>query len=522
MYIAVHIFRLYWLYVVFLSCLEMCREYVYSNGALAALDNSICTVVFKIVHHLDLDVFPGGGNAEQDIVCLRGVGVVIDAERGLILTDRGTVPQRLADIEVTLCGESRCATVWHMHPEHSIVVLKLDDHVDSSDPAEPNETVFGKAATFEQHDFEAGEDADFVGVDASGRRFSATVKIQTIRLGKFPRHFPPRWREKNLEAVILVEDPPDCTSGVLCDARGNIHALYAVVQAQDKGSQFRCGYGIPTHILQPVLNQLARPEGGITAPVVPSLEVEFQNVGWQKLLRLPSKLRPPAEWLQKLQAVGEKVLQVSAVTRTGPCHNVIEVGDLLVAVHGEPVATVHAVEAMLQKGIADAGVRQADSIFKLKLTALRQGVEREVEIMVPLLASDGSARVLLWHGLLLQETPRVVHESNSCSATASGVHISHTFLGSPADANSIMGDFLISVDGKPTPTLDAVVKLSSEKDLSTVSTPSSSCERHHLRVETADGAGRCFVSMLEPDPLFWPTSDISQDQQGAWSCIQRP
>ena len=64
-----------------------------------------------------------GGDAEDDIVELHGVGIVIDADRGLILTDRGTVPQRLADIEVSLNGESRSASVWHMHPEHSIVVL---------------------------------------------------------------------------------------------------------------------------------------------------------------------------------------------------------------------------------------------------------------------------------------------------------------------------------------------------------------------------------------------------------------
>merc|ERR1719484_294715 len=102
------------------------------SGAIASLDSSICSVVFK-VHHLDLDVFPGGGDAEQDIVCLHGVGVVIDAERGLILTDRGTVPQRLADIEVTLNGNSRCASVWHMHPEHSIVILKLDDPEDGDE-----------------------------------------------------------------------------------------------------------------------------------------------------------------------------------------------------------------------------------------------------------------------------------------------------------------------------------------------------------------------------------------------------
>jgi len=258
---------------------------------------------------------------------------------------------------------------------------------------------------------------------------------------------------------------------------------------------------------------------------VPSLEVEFQNVALRTLQRLPPKLRPSAEWLRKLDSEGDNVLQCSIVTATGPCRNLIEVGDLLVAVHGEVVATVHAVEAMLQKGIADAGTRQSDSICKIKLTVLRHGVEREVEVLVPLLSSDGSARVVLWHGLLLQETPRAIRSS---AVVPSGVHISHTMLGSPADAYSIAGDFLVSVDGEPTPTLDAVLRLSSESSgTPNSSTPPgmipytpSSCHQRHLRVESADLVGRHYVSMLKPDPLFWPTAETSQDKQGSWSCVE--
>lgn len=485
------------------------------TGAISALDRSVCSVVFKVAHHLDLDIFPGGGNAEMDIVCLHGMGVIIDAEKGLILTDRGTVPQRLGDVEVNLNGESRSATVWHMHPEHSIVVLKLDEP-QLDEASESFESSFGKAATFEKHEFLDGENVEFVGVDDSGRRFSTQVQIQTVRLGKFPRHFPPRWREKNLEAALLVEDPPNCTSGVLCDSRGNIHALYAVAQAQEKDSQFRCGYGIPTEILQPVLEQLARPEGATSSPVVPSLGIEFQHVALHKIQQLPCKLRPSTAWIQKLDAAGEKVLQVSVIPQSVPCHNLIKVGDLLAAVHGEVVTTVQAVETLLQKAIAEAGVRPSDAFFKVKLTILRQGAECEIEVLVPLLTSDGSARILLWHGLVLQETPRAVHESRN-SIVPGTVHISHTFLGSPADSNSIMGDFLVSVDGEPTPTLDAVVKLSSQK---LQATPGLPCERHRLRVESADVDGRHFVSMLEPDPLFWPTAEISQVQQGSWSCVE--
>merc|ERR1712100_763294 len=124
---------------------------------------------------------------------------------------------------------------------------------------------------------------------------------------------------------------------------------------------------------------------------------------------------------------------------------------------------------MLQKAISEAG--HTDTL-RVQLTVLRQGAECQVNVVVPLLPSDGSARVLLWNGLLLQETPRSVHESRSSSGLPSSVHISNTFLGSPADANGIMGDFLVSVDGTPTCTLDAVVELCTQR--LNLTTPASS------------------------------------------------
>lgn len=150
--------------------------------------------------------------------------------------------------------------------------------------------------------------------------------------------------------------------------------------------------------------------------------------------------------------------------------------------------------------------------------------------MVPLLASDGSDRVLLWHGLLLQETPRTVETFSSATAP-NGVHISTTFLGSPADQANVFGDFVLSIDGEPTPNLDSIVTLCSSgrslpaTPMSPASTGSSnstqsSCQRRHLRVESADVDGRRFVSMVEADPLFWPVVEIAQDQHGSWSCAE--
>ena len=101
---------------------------------------------------------------------------------------------------------------------------------------------------------------------------------------------------------------------MLCDSRGNIFALYAAVQGQEKDQQSRCGYGIPTEIIQPLLKQLP-PHGELSSPVVPSLLIEFQNVALLKFQRLPPKLRLSTEWMHKLDALGENVLQVVGVTQ---------------------------------------------------------------------------------------------------------------------------------------------------------------------------------------------------------------
>merc|ERR1712032_1197412 len=103
-----------------------------------------------------------------------------------------------------------------------------------------------------------------------------------------------------------------------------------------------------------------------------------------------------------------------------------------------------------------ACVGRRGEMAEVRLTLLRRGKEQEVDIMVPLLGCDGAKRILCWHGLMLQETPRRVREFGPVPA---GVYISQTLLGSPSETENIEGEFLISVDGIPTPTLDAVVSL---------------------------------------------------------------
>mmetsp|Transcript_128267 Transcript_128267/g.411012 ORF Transcript_128267/g.411012 Transcript_128267/m.411012 type:complete len:1032 (+) Transcript_128267:77-3172(+) len=499
------------------------------EGALAAVEPSLCAVTFRTVQQFDMDLIVDSENQEGDMLFCRGAGVVLDADAGLILTDRTTVPQLLGDIEVMLGESCRSASVLFMHPIHSLVVLKVDPL-----PEGGSGLPFGRSATFEEETaLEPGDECEIVGMDPRGKPFSQKLKVAEIRMGNFEARWPPRWHERNLEAIILAESPTHMTSGVLCDSQGRIQGLHALTTLAEENTVNRHGYGIPTAIMLPFVNQIrsmavasasvpARPLAAKSL-VVPSLEVIFKVAELPKLRRLPAKLRPSAQWLSKLSEIGNCVLCISAVTGGGPCDQVAAEGDLLVAVCGEVVSTARAVEARLLQAVAEARALSCQDnldealICEVQLTLLRRGKVRQVQVKVPMLPSDGTSRLLCWHGLLLRETPRAVREFGT---VPSGVYICQTMLGSPGEANGIEGEFLVKVNGMPTPDLDAVLAVTKEVERDIKTTAGG--RRAHVRVESADSKGRHFVRPLEPDPLFWPLVELSQDAHGAWSCDERP
>jgi len=278
----------------------------------------------------------------------------------------------------------------------------------------------------------------------------------------------------------------------------------------------RLGYGLPVQVMLPLLARLRNSPASDTAPfAIPSLEIRFNTVELSKLRRLPQRLRPSAQWLNSLSAAGDSALQVCGVTAGGPCDGLLAAGDILVSIGGEVVCTASAVEAKLNKILQELECKLPHREVPVQLTLLRRGRRHDWGVRVPLLPSDGKTRILCWHGLVLQEIPRSVREFGAVPA---GVHIAQTMLGSPAEASGLEGEFLVAVDGAPTPTLDALVACSKKttKDLQ----QGSRCraKRWHLRVETADMNGRHFVKSLEPDHLFWPLCQMSQDSRGAWRC----
>mmetsp|Transcript_28710 Transcript_28710/g.66215 ORF Transcript_28710/g.66215 Transcript_28710/m.66215 type:complete len:1021 (+) Transcript_28710:62-3124(+) len=475
------------------------------RSAMCALDKTICSVLFRTVQHLDMDLLIDGSMIDADVLSYRGAGVVLDAELGLVLTDRTTIPQSLGDIEVTLGDDSRSATVWFTHPTHSLVVLKLSPPTDDDLPA-----TFGKNAAFDDHGFAAGEESDFVGVDDNGQRFAAQVEVQQVKLTSFPQTVPPRWRQRNLEAALLKEDPPNARGGVLCDADGVVHGMYVMASWVEESELRQLGYCMPCAAFMPLLEHLKR-NGISSTPLCPSLEVELKTVEVSKLRRLPLKVRPPTEWLKRL---GKSALQITGITSTGPLAGMVAEGDFLVAIEGVVPTTAQEVDAQLHHVAARASEEKKErtSPVKVELSIMTRGKVREVQANVALLGHDATNRLIGWHGMVLREIPRSVHEVGDVPA---GLHIAQMLLGSPAEADGVDGDVLIAVNGTPVPSLDALLALKVVDGLA-----STTGHRCHLRIETTHVGGQRQMITLEPDPTFWPTLEMIQDSSGSWSCTE--
>merc|ERR1712187_78813 len=121
--------------------------------------------------------------------------------------------------------------------------------------------------------------------------------------------------------------------------------------------------------------------------------------------------------------MGGMALLVASVSHGGPCSGSVTEGDLLVAVGGRLVTTAQAVEKQLWEAIVKAQASNESSSSttcgdghaqtsgaEVSLTLLRRGKVREVSVPVRLIGNDGARRIVCWNGLILQETPRSVHE----------------------------------------------------------------------------------------------------------------
>lgn len=354
----------------------------------------------------------------------------------------------------------------------------------------------------------------FVGLTADNQFATAESTVSKIVMHNFPQVEPTSWRQRNAE-LISLGDSVEALGGVVCDANGTVHALYCNFLGKDNGVEH---YGIPVDYLGKLPWRIV----AATLPLaswVPSFDIEFSSKPLEMLKREPRHRRLSTEWRKRLQAANEvgredaskpqagEALWVSGLMPGGVAEGSVQVGDVLLAVNGMPVASHAVVERALWQ--------ESKSVV---LTLHRCGKIVECTIPVDQVPSDGAARVVLWAGCVLRETPRTVCEAFGLPEELEppGVFCSRVLPGSPADEGGLEEQsFLRLVAGKSICTLDdllAAVKDSSHEHCQ--------FKEGFLRVESVDLQGWDAITHVRESALLWPTLELRCKPDGTVARIQ--
>jgi len=405
-----------------------------------------------------------------------GAGLVVDAERGLVVVDRDTVPVALGDATLTFAGSIEVpAQVVYLHPVHNLAVIRYD-------PAALGETPV-RSATLRPEPLEAGDEVWIVGLTESQQLVSESTRVSRVDSPELPLTSPPRYREMNVELVALTSGPSS-VGGVLADDRGRVLALWASFASQGAEQPRAFFAGIPVELVEDMLRPLregAEPEWrSIGAELRPLSLADARNRGLSE---------EAARRLEDHDPTRRRVLSVVRLAADVEAARLLQEGDLLLAIDGRPVTGVREVELAVRKAWVE-------------IELLRDGRELAVRVPTQVLPGRGTERALMWAGVLLQAPHRDV--STQRGIPPEGVYVAWYFRGSPAHRYGLGAtNRIMAVDGRPTPDLDRFLEAVAAKS-----------DRGSVRLQTVDLEGKVDVITLKLDLEYWPTWELRRTPEG--------
>ena len=496
-----------------------------------------------------------------------GCAVVLrlGSSAGLAVTDRNTVPIACCDVQLTFAGSIEVpASVVFLHPHHNFALLRFD----------PRPLVGLGVAAVQLSPPEAplavGACVHFVGLTNTSTPVTqacVVTKHERLNIGDAA---PPRYRAYNHDALHF-DRVASCLGGVFLDASGRVGALWASYgYSGATGEPREMSLGLPTEVVREALESLegralalagdaptspmcVEPRIATTA-LLPSIGAELRTLALSKAL---GGLGLSQAWAAELARCGGHRRVVLQVRRCGPgtpAAKVLREGDLLLAVAGRPVTTFRDVERALQAPHAVRGASQGAALAQaqvgscttclkplhdaldaaalacacMPLTLVREGVEMTLQCGTRPLHGCGTQRLVSWAGILVQAAPAPATDRGFVPDFAQGSghdaeqqppsppYCSRWSFGSPAHKAGVRAtSFIVEVNGRPTPSLDAF--------LSCVARIRDAAD---TRLVCVDLAGRKRVFSLRTDAHYWPTVELvltkesGVDKGGVWALIR--
>ena len=404
-----------------------------------------------------------------------GTGLIIDAERGLLITDRNTVPVSMGDVRLTFGGTLEIpGQIVYVHPLHNLAVIHYDPKLIGSTPV--------RAARLATEPLKPGETVNVVGLDGNGVVKARTTTIADVSPLQLPLSRSVMFRESNLQVASLVNSPDDFV-GVLSDDAGRVRGLWASFASDNGRELIQENRGISSDLVAETLDIVRdnRP--------LHSLEAEFTT----ETLADARRLGLNDAWVQRISNANpatREVLSVARLVGGSDAARVLRPGDILLAVDDKPVTQFRDVERAVATR-DDVGV-----------TVWRGGDEVDLPVKTASLSGSDIDRVVEWAGATLQAPHRAI--SAQRGITPSGVYVAYFEFGSPASRYGLApGRRIVEVDGQVTPDLDAFLRQVSGRP-----------DRSSLRIKCLTWNGAPEVITLKLDRRYWPAYELKRTSVG--------
>lgn len=363
-----------------------------------------------------------------------GMGLVIDAEKGLVVISRAIVPYDLCDISITI-GESIVVEgkVVFLHPLQNYAIIQYDPKLVDA-PVQ--------SAKLSSEEITQGASTYFIGYNRIGRVVHTATTVTEIFAVAIPANSgAPRYRAVNVDAITVDTNlSGQCGSGVLVAPDGTVQALWLTYLGERSPSTHRdeeYHLGLATPTLLPVVKQIQQ---GIV-PKLRMLSVEFRSIQMAQARIMGVS----EEWIQQVSLANTSHHQLFMVTKRtferdqDENSGALLEGDILLTLNDKLITRISELDIMYSHEFLDAVIVRETKELKLKL---------------PTVAADDveTDHAVSFCGAIFHRPHQAVRQQ--ISKLYSEVYVSARTRGSPSYQYGLAPtNFITHVNGKRTPDL---------------------------------------------------------------------
>ncbi|SLM41327.1 nuclear serine protease 2 [Lasallia pustulata] len=410
-----------------------------------------------------------------------GFGLVIDADKGLVIVSRAVVPYDLCDLSITVADSIIVdAKVVFLHPLANYAVVQYDPSLVQA-PVQ--------SAKLAREPIKQGASTIFLGFNQNLRVVVAKTTVTDITTVAIPANASaPRYRAINLDAITVDTGlSGQCGNGVLVAEDGTVQALWLSYLGErsphsSKDVEYHLGLATPT--LLPVLDQIQN-------NIVPKLRI--LNVETNTVQMSQVRIMGVSEdWIAKVAAANPSrhqlfmVRKIDCAPPTGYDSQSLQEGDIILTLNGKLITRVSELDIMYDHEYLDALV-------------VRGG--QEMTLKVPTIPTEDleTDRAVIFCGAVLHRPHHAVRQQ--ISKLHSDVYVSARTRGSPSYQYGLAPtNFITAVNSIPTRTLsDFVTQVNKIPDNT----------YFRLKVVTFDNVP--WMATMKKNEHYFPTMEFVKD-----------